>query len=538
MSAHPREQVESEHLLKVRTLRRDDYKDLLAVTQEVYAAIGDTWTQRQFNRLISLFPEGQICVEDKGKVVAFALSIMLKYEDLDDNHTYNDIIGNHQFDTHNAAGDILYGIEICVSPEVQNLRLGRRLYDARKELCENLNLRGIIVGGRMPNYHKHAEELDARGYLEKVKTKSIYDPVLSFQLSNDFHIRTVVKGYLPYDSESKAFAVLLEWNNIWFEPKSPSVGKQKKFVRLGLVQWQMRSVAGVESLLENVEFFVDSVASYNADFLLLPELFNAPLMARFNEEGMAQAIRSLAGYTEQIRDQLLDWALSYNINIIAGSMPLVEDDKLYNVSYICRRDGSYDAQAKLHITPSEVGDWGMQGGDSLRVFDTDCGRVGILICYDVEFPELARILAANDMRILFVPFSTDSRNGYLRVRLCSQARAVENECYVAIAGSVGNLPKVSNMDVQYAQSAVFSPSDFAFPNQAVVAEATPNTETVVIADVDLTLLDELHTLGSVRNLIDRRDDLYDVVWKSASGPVDKAEIARRDGRRVKRARFS
>ncbi len=105
----------------------------------------------------------------------------------------------------------------------------------------------------------------------------------------------------------------------------------------------------------------------------------------------------------------------------------------------------------------------MKGGNEIKVFDTDCGKVGILICYDVEFPELGRILAEQGMQILFVPFLTDTQNGYNRVRFCAQARAIENECYVAIAGCVGNLPRVNNMDLQYAQSAVLTPSDFAFP---------------------------------------------------------------------------
>jgi predicted amidohydrolase len=154
----------------------------------------------------------------------------------------------------------------------------------------------------------------------------------------------------------------------------------------------------------------------------------------------------------------------------------------------------------------------MRGGDKLKCFDTDFGKIGILVCYDVEFPELARMLSDEGMKILFVPFWTDTKNAYQRVRLCSQARAIENECYVAITGSVGNLPRVENMDIQYSQSAVFSPSDFAFPHDAIVAEATPNTEMTLIADLDLDLLKDLNTSGAVRNLRDRRKDLYSVSW--------------------------
>jgi len=152
----------------------------------------------------------------------------------------------------------------------------------------------------------------------------------------------------------------------------------------------------------------------------------------------------------------------------------------------------------------------MQGGSKIQTFDTDCGKIGILICYDVEFPELGRLLADDGMDILFVPFLTDTQNGYSRVRNCAQARAIENECYVAIAGSVGNLPNVHNMDIQYAQSMVFTPCDFAFPTNGIKAEATANSEMILIADVDIDSLRELNQLGTVRNLKDRRKDIYEL----------------------------
>ena len=117
------------------------------------------------------------------------------------------------------------------------------------------------------------------------------------------------------------------------------------------------------------------------------------------------------------------------------------------------------------------------------------------------------------MHILFVPYWTDTKNAYLRVRRCAQARAIENECYVVTTGSVGNLPRVENMDMQYSQAAVFTPSDFAFPHDAIAHEATPNTETMLIADLDLDNLREIRSHGSVRNLADRRLDLYQLRWR-------------------------
>ncbi len=279
-------------------------------------------------------------------------------------------------------------------------------------------------------------------------------------------------------------------------------------MRLGLIQWQMRPYNGLEDVMQQAEFFIDAVSGYRADFALFPEFFNAPLMADYNHLSEADAIRELSKYTESIVRKFSEFSISYNINIIAGSMPELVDGKLYNVGYLCKRDGTVERYEKLHVTPDEVKVWGMVGGTEIRTFDTDCGKIGILICYDAEFPELSRLLADEGMDILFVPFLTDTQNGYSRVRHCSQARAIENECYVAIAGSVGNLPKVHNMDIQFAQSMVFTPCDFSFPSNGIKAEATPNTEMILISDVDIDLLRELNQFGSVRNLRDRRNDIY------------------------------
>lgn len=503
---------ETEHKLTLRNLRLSDYKAIKGIMDTVYSNLGGSWTKEEFAALLKAFPEGQICITDKGKVVAGALSIIVKYADYGDKHTYEQIVGKGKFDTHNPEGDTLYGVDVFVDPDYRNLRLGRRLYDARKEMCENLNLRGIIAGGRIPGYLEHAEKMSPRKYIDMVRNKEIYDPILTFQLGNNFHVRKILKGYMPSDMESKAYATLLEWINVYYEEREELIGGQKTVVRIGIVQWQMRTLTSLEDLLQQIEFYVDTVSSYKADIIMFPEFFNAPLMALSNDPSPSAAIRSLADHTDEVREKLIHMALSYNINIIAGSMPEYNNKQLHNVSYLCRRDGTYDKQYKLHVTPDEAGYWGLRGGNKLSIFDTDIGKIGILICYDVEFPELARMLSDMDMKILFVPYWTDTKNAYLRVRRCAQARAIENECYVAITGSVGNLPRVENMDIQYSQSAVFSPSDFAFPHDAVVAEATPNTEMTLIADLDLDLLKDLNTGGSVRNLRDRRKDLYNVNW--------------------------
>lgn len=500
--------------IELKYLSLDDYQELKEAMIASYSTMPEAfWRENQIKTLISKFPEGQVVIKINGHIAGCALSIIVDYDLFDDNHTYQDITGDYTFSTHTNDGDVIYGIDVFIKPEFRGLRLGRRLYDYRKELCERLNLRGLAFGGRIPNYHKFADTLTPKEYIDKVRRKEIHDPVLNFQISNDFHPTRILKNYLEGDASSKDYAVLLEWDNIYYEKKTRKATTIKKVVRLGLVQWQMRLYKDVDEMMQQAEFFIDAVSGYRSDFAVFPEFFNAPLMAGNNHLSTPEAIRELAKHTADMVQSFSKLAISYNINIITGSMPEVVDNKLYNVGYLCRRDGSTERYEKLHVTPDEAKVWGMIGGNKLQTFDTDCGKIGILICYDSEFPELSRILADEGMDILFVPFLTDTQNGYSRVRHCAQARAIENECYVAISGSVGNLPNVHNMDIQYAQSAVFTPCDFAFPTNGVKAEATQNAEMILIADVDIDLLRELNQFGSVRNLKDRRIDVFELKKK-------------------------
>lgn len=499
--------------VQIRNLQIEDYAQLSQSFTRVYSDGSDVfWTHAQIKKLISIFPEGQIVTVVDDKIVGCALSIIVDYDKVKNDHTYAQVTGKETFNTHNPEGNILYGIEVFIHPGYRGLRLARRMYEYRKELCETLNLKAIMFGGRIPNYHKYADKMRPKEYIARVRQREIYDPVLTFQLSNDFHVRKVMTNYLPNDEESKHYACLLQWDNIYYQPK-PEVIATKTTVRVGLVQWQMRPYKSLNDVFEQVEFFVDAVSDYKSDFILFPEYFNAPLMAKFNHMSESEAIRELAQYTDEMRKRFVELAISYNINIITGSMPQMRGDGLYNVGFLCRRDGSYETYEKIHITPDEAKSWGLSGGKKVQTFETDSAKIGVLICYDVEFPELSRIMAEQGMQILFVPYLTDTQNAYSRVRVCAQARAIENECFVVIAGSVGNLPRVHNMDIQYAQSGVFTPCDFAFPTDGNRAEATPNTEMILVSDVDLDLLSELHTYGSVRNLKDRRNDLYEVRLK-------------------------
>jgi hypothetical protein len=372
------------HRLKLRCLEASDYDAIREIMDAVYDRSGGAWTRKQFASMLDRFPEGQFCIEDNGRVVAAALSLIVDYKRYGDFHTHEQITGNGYFTTHDPHGDSLYGVDVFVHP-----RLGRRLYDARKDLCRNLNLRRIIFGGRIPNYDKYSATLTPQAYIERVKNREIYDPVLTFQLSNDFHVRRVITGYLPEDEESHAYAVISQWINIHHQSEAPAlIGEPKRVVRVAAVQWQMRPASTLDDLRVQLRYFVSVVSDYGADFVLLPEYFNAALMAHFHTKNGAEAVRQLAEYTESIRAYLETLAVQYNINIVAGSLPELREHTLRNICYLLRRDGTWDYQYKLHVTPDEEVHWSVTGGDELKIFDTDEGKIGILVCYDVQFPEV------------------------------------------------------------------------------------------------------------------------------------------------------
>lgn len=261
----------SQDIIELRHLEIEDYVHLRSSMDKAYELTGlGSWKEEDIHRLLKIFPDGQLCITLNGKVVASALSLIIQYDRFGDNHTYDQIHGNNTFDTHDAEGDVLYGIDVFVHPEYRGMRLGRRLYEGRKELCENLNLRAIMAGGRIPNYAPHADSMSPRVYIEKVQGKELYDPTLSFQLSNGFHVRKVLKNYLEGDVESHEFAALLEWNNIYYQADPKLLNMARTDVRVGLVQWQMRPFPSVEKLMEQAEYFIDAVSDYKADFVLFP----------------------------------------------------------------------------------------------------------------------------------------------------------------------------------------------------------------------------------------------------------------------------
>ncbi len=502
-------------LLEVRNATTKDIPGIKDLIDRAYTDMGN-YKKEMLRGQMSNFGEGCFVITLNEKIVAYSASLLVDEQTAHSKHTWNSITANGFASTHNPDGVYLYGYETCVDPEVRGNRLGQRIYNARKRLVQFYKLKGIIFAGRIPNYHKKQKKVkNVDEYIEKVINKEFKDSTLGFHIRNGFQVLGALEGYLPEDKESLGYGVHLKWDN----PEYAAVGSEDEnilrpnSVRVVCVQYQQRAVSSFEEFAQIVEYYVDVAGDYRADFLLFPELFTMQLLSIDNEEvAPSVAIENMTKYTDRVKDLFLNLAIKYNVNIIAGSHPTRVGDKVRNISYICLRDGSIHEQEKIHPTPDEKYWWKIEGGDEVKVIDTDCGPIGVLICYDSEFPELTRYLVNQGIQFLFVPFLTDNRQAYCRVRFCCQARAIENQIYVATAGNVGNLPRVKNLDIQYAQSTIFTPCDFAFPKDGIAAEATPNVEMVTIADLRVDTLLESRAHGAVRNLKDRRHDLYSVKW--------------------------
>ena len=501
-----------EKQIKLRLLKKEDYEDIVNLQKQCFPGM-KPWKKEQFDSLIDIFQDGQICITFNKKIIASSCSLILNMDEYDETQSWREMTDRGYITNHDPSGHTLYGIEIMVDPEFRGLKLARRLYNKRKDLAQKKNLKRIVIAGRIPSYHKYANQMSARVYVQKVINKVIFDPVLTVQIANNFVLKRLIPNYLPHDIESKGFATLLEWPNLDYKPVTKKIGLTDESVRVCVLQYRMRAVKDFNDFANHCEYFIDVASEYYCDFIVFPEIFTTQLLSFMKDARPAVAMRQLSEFTPKYLKLFTHLAVKYNINIIGGSHFAIEDENLYNISYLFRRDGTIGKQYKIHITPSEKRWWGVKPGSRVQVFDTDKGKIAILICYDIEFPELARIAVEKGANIIFVPFNTDERRAYLRIRYCAQARCVENQIYVAISGCVGNLPRVKNLDINYAQSAIFTPSDIPFHRDGIAAECSANIETLIFQDLDINLLKKHREFGNVLTLKDRRNDLYKIKYK-------------------------
>ncbi|MFJ8237352.1 carbon-nitrogen hydrolase family protein [Ureibacillus sp. NPDC094379] len=282
-------------------------------------------------------------------------------------------------------------------------------------------------------------------------------------------------------------------------------------LRVSAVQYHLHTIDSFEEFVEQCEHYIKAALEFDTEFILFPEFFTTQLLS-IKENGRTLTINDLPSFTEKYHQAFTTFAKKYNVHIIAGTHVVEVDRHLRNTAHLFYPDGKIGTQAKLHITPTEVHEWNMSKGEGLEIFDTEKGKIAILTCYDIEFPEIVRMAKAKGADVIFCPSCTDDRHGFHRVRYTSHARAIENQVYVVLTGTVGALPTVDFMRANFGQAAIITPNDVPFPPKGLLAEGEINNDMLITADLDLELLYQVREKGSVTTWRDRRVDLY-TDWK-------------------------
>lgn len=274
-------------------------------------------------------------------------------------------------------------------------------------------------------------------------------------------------------------------------------------IRVATLQYHIRQVETFDQFAAQVRGLVETAADYKCRLVLFPEYFTLQLLTLGDVRAdIRQQVRRLAGFVDRYVELFRELSAKHKLYICAGTIPVAEGEEIFNESFFFGPDGSHAVQPKLHMTRFEAEEWIVKPRNRLKLFDTQLGRIAIAICYDVQFPEIARAAARRGAKILLVPSCTDDRQGMLRVRYCAQARAVENQMYVITSHTVGSLPMVPAVSLNYGQAAILTPSDFPFARDGILAEGIPNQETMVIAELEMGAIQRARSSGTVLPLLD------------------------------------
>ena len=276
--------------------------------------------------------------------------------------------------------------------------------------------------------------------------------------------------------------------------------------RLAAAQYDIGFLKDWHEYAGKIDRWVGEAAGKGARMLLFPEYFSMELASLFPEE----VYQSLSRQLEEMQTVLPHFltlfaglARRHGLYVVAGSFPVHQPDGRYrNRAFLFRPDGGSDFQDKLQMTRFENEQWFITAGDEIKTFDTEFGRVGINICYDSEFPLIARRQVEAGADLILVPSCTDTTAGYWRVRIGCQARALENQCYVVQSPTVGLAPWSEAVDVNIGAAAVYTPVDYGYPDNGVLAIGDWNRAQWVYADIDLDSIAEVRRTGQVFNYRD------------------------------------
>ncbi len=278
-------------------------------------------------------------------------------------------------------------------------------------------------------------------------------------------------------------------------------------LRVASIQYWIRPVPTFDAFRDQVVGLIETAVDYKAGLVVFPEYFTVQLLTLGDvRRPIREQIRDLAGQVPRYVELMTGLARRHGLYIVAGTIPVLGNDDgiIHNYSYVFNPAGDHGTQGKLHMTRFENEEWFISPCETLRVFETSFGRMAVAICYDVEFPEIVRAAAREGAHILVVPTCTDDRQGYYRVRYCAHARAIENQMYVIQSCTVGSLPMVPAVSLNYGQAAILTPSDFPFSRDGIMAEGDPNLEMMVIGELNLHTITDARSSGTVLPLLDSR----------------------------------
>lgn len=275
-------------------------------------------------------------------------------------------------------------------------------------------------------------------------------------------------------------------------------------IRVATTQFNLKKIDSDKEFFERCEKLLQEAASQKCDAILFPEYFSlSQLLYEVRDGSFKERIRNTNDHIRMIQNFFKIQSIQKNLVIIAGTTPFYDNGKLLNRSFVFFPDGKIISQDKIQMTRFESEEWDVAGGkEHIEQFEIKGFKCAICICYDVEFPHLTAKL--NGTHIIFVPSNTDDIHGYWRVRLCSQARTVENQCYSVMSACVGGDHQYPEISEHHGQGGIYSPSDVGFKPGGVLAIGEMNQEGLCIADLDLVLLEKIRKSGTVLNLRDQK----------------------------------
>lgn len=259
-------------------------------------------------------------------------------------------------------------------------------------------------------------------------------------------------------------------------------------IKIAAAQYNIDFLSGWDDYRNKIGRWISEAASREARLLVFPEYASMELASLFPPETYSSLARQLAELQTLLDDYIelfRGFALQHRFYIQSGTFPVRMPNGQYrNRAFLFMPDGRVDYQDKMMMTRFENEQWLIHKGEELKCFETEFGKIGITVCYDSEFPLLARRLAEAGATLILVPSCTDTAAGYHRVRIGCQARALENQCYVVQSPTVGSAPWSEAVDVNVGAAAVYTPADRGFPDNGILAMGELNAVQWVFADID------------------------------------------------------